>query len=132
MSADPMSGDTVGVDPIGLATAAATSIVGLLATDAWEKAKDVIGALWRRVHPDRAETVLAELAETRAEVVAARTSGDEQAERELTGEWQGRLRRLLAADPDVAAELTRLLDEVLRPALAQATTTVTMHATAYG
>lgn len=92
-----------------LAGTAGSTIVTLLATDAWEKTKTAVGGLWKRVHPDRAGAVEADLAEARTEVLAARDAGDTQTERDLTIEWQGRLRRLLTADPGVAAELRQVL-----------------------
>ncbi|MGH3688008.1 MAG: hypothetical protein ACRDSM_23780, partial [Pseudonocardiaceae bacterium] len=55
-----------------LTAMAATTVVQLLATTAWEQAKNAVGELWRRVHPDRAETVQAELEETRLELLTAR------------------------------------------------------------
>jgi hypothetical protein len=94
-------------------------VVQLLTTAAWERATSVVGGLWRRVHPERAETVQAELADSRAEVLAARQAGDEQVEQALIGEWQGRLRRLVAADPQLVDELRRVVAE-LRSALADA------------
>ena len=97
---------------VALAVAAGTQVVGLLATDAWEATKAAVGSVWRRVHPERAELVEAELVEARAEVMAARSAGDVQSEQALAGEWQGRLRRLFAADPEAATELLRVLDEL--------------------
>ena len=93
-----------------MASTAATTIVGLLASDGWEQAKKAVGSLWRRVHPERAEMVGAEmvgaeLLETREQVLAARQEGDEHAEQELVGEWHSRLRRLLVADPQLADDL---------------------------
>jgi hypothetical protein len=125
------------VDPdlTALTSTAAMTVVKLLATAAWEQATSAVGRLWRRVHPERAETVQAELEETRAEVLAARQVEDEQAEQALVGEWQGRLRRLVAADPHLADDLRRVVAE-LRSALADADapqgTTITMQATAFG
>lgn len=118
-----------------LTSTAATTVVKLLATAAWEQATSAVGRLWRRVHPERAETVQAELEETRAEVLAARRVEDEQAEQALVGEWQGRLRRLVAADPQLADDLRRVVAE-LRSALADTDapqgTMITMRATAFG
>ncbi|MDQ3152243.1 MAG: hypothetical protein M3R63_11150 [Actinomycetota bacterium] len=118
-----------------LALTAATTVVQLLATAAWEQAKSAVGRLWRKVHPERAETVQAELEESRAEVLAARQVGDEQVEQALIGEWHGRLRRLVAADPQLADELRRVVAE-LRSALADADlregATITMRATTFG
>ncbi|KUN90281.1 hypothetical protein AQJ66_00195 [Streptomyces bungoensis] len=98
---------------------AASTVVGAMATAGWESARRAMGELWRRVHPERADTVVAELEEARADVLAARERGDERAESELVGEWQTRLRRLLAADPELVPELRRIVDE-LRPVAEQA------------
>lgn len=97
---------------------AASTVVGAMATAGWESAQRAMGELWRRVHPERADTVVAELEEARADVLAARGRGDERTERELVVAWQTRLRRLLAADPEVVPELRRLVD-ALRPVAEQ-------------
>ena len=85
---------------------AATTLVRLLATDGWERAKTALGSLWRRAHPDQTAAMDADLAESRAAVLAARDSGDEQAERDIESEWRGRLRYLVAADPALTAGLS--------------------------
>jgi hypothetical protein len=125
----------VDVDLTALTSTAATTVVKLLATAAWEQATSAVGGLWRRVHPDRAKTVQAELEDSRTEVLAARQVGDDQVEQALVGEWQGRLRRLVAADPQLADHLRRVVAE-LRSALADAdpqqAATITMQATAFG
>ncbi|MFE3826342.1 hypothetical protein [Streptomyces sp. NPDC059092] len=95
-----------------LVNLAASTVVSGMATAGWESVRRAMGELWRRVHPERADTVLAELGEARTEVLVARRNGDERAERELVGEWQTRLRRLLAADPEMVPELRRLIDEL--------------------
>lgn len=108
-----------------LASTAAATVVTLLTTDAWERAKHEIGGLWHRFQPDRAAAVEADLAQSRTEALA----GGEPAARALAAEWESRLRRLLAADSAAAAELTRVI-ALLAAALPPAT--VTQHATASG
>ncbi|MFE6665103.1 hypothetical protein ACFVFH_16285 [Streptomyces sp. NPDC057697] len=98
-----------------LARTAGATLVGAMATDTWNYARDGFVALWRRVHPERAETLGAELEAGRADLLAARENGDELSETELRAEWQGRVRRLLVDRPDIAAALRELLDE-LNPA----------------
>ncbi|WP_432865581.1 hypothetical protein [Microbispora rosea] len=128
----------VGLDAelLALANTAGTTVVGLLATDAWDQAKSAVGSLWRRVRPEHAEVVEAELVEARNEVVSARAAGDDSVERELVTEWQLKLRRLLAAEPTIATELHRLLQDELAPALPQGgqvwSGSVTMSGTASG
>ena len=95
-----------------LAGTAGTTLVTLLTTEAWESARDRFVALWRRARPDRADSVAAEVEATRGDLLAARDAGDEEAAVELGAEWQGRVRRLLAARPDVAGELREILDEL--------------------
>ena len=77
----------------------------------------------------------ADLAESRAAVLAARDSGDEQAERDIESEWRGRLRYLVAADPALTAGLSELVQE-LRAALSAAEHAqgghIEMHARASG
>jgi hypothetical protein len=117
-----------------LTSTAATTVVQLLTTAAWEQAKSV-GGLWARVHPERAETVQAELEDSRTEVLAARHHGDEQVEQALVDEWQGRLRRLVASDPRLVDELRGVVAQ-LRSALVDAGppqgTTITVQATTFG
>ncbi|GAA2567808.1 MULTISPECIES: hypothetical protein [Streptomyces] len=93
-----------------LAGTAGTTVVTLMVTNAWESARDGVVALWRRFQPARAEGVGEELEAGREELLLARRAGDADAEAELTAEWQGRVRRLLLARPDVADELRALLD----------------------
>lgn len=107
---------------------AAGTLVSLLATDAWRKATEGLVRLWQRVHPERAATVAAELAEARAQLTAAgEGGGHEQTVEELTVEWRGRLGRLLAADPQVKDELSRLLEQILAPTLAEVAGTAGVH-----
>jgi hypothetical protein len=112
-------GATMEAELLGLAGTAATTIVALLTTDAWGTAKAAIRRLWQRVHPERLDTVLAELDETREELVAACAAGDDATRAAMVVEWQRRLVRLLAADPAAAPLLRDLLAEELAPALSR-------------
>jgi hypothetical protein len=102
------------VDPelAALASTAATTIVQTLATTAWEQAETAIGALWRRAHPGRAETVEAEITEAHEQLVTARDAGDDQAEDDLVAAWRFRLRGLLFTDPGLADDLRRLVEQL--------------------
>lgn len=91
---------------------AATTLVKLLTTDSWELAKSAVGPLWRRVHPDHDAVIEAELADSRAELLAARGAGDAQVERDVEIEWRGRLRSLVLMDPGIADELSRLVRDL--------------------
>ncbi|WP_260859541.1 hypothetical protein [Streptomyces cupreus] len=113
----------MGPEMADLARTAGSTMVALMATQTWESARDGVVALWRRFQPARAEAVSDELEATREDLLLARESGDTETEAELTAEWQARVRRLLLAQPEVAAELRRILDE-LEPHRPQQQTTV--------
>ncbi|MFH8577437.1 hypothetical protein [Streptomyces zaomyceticus] len=120
------------MDPeiVALASSAGTTIVTLMATDAWERVRNAITSFWRREHAERAEAVAAELDATREDLLASSQTGDQDVEAELQAEWQGRIRRLLATRPGVAEELRSLLDELAPDA--GAAPQMTQHATASG
>ncbi|MEI5035964.1 hypothetical protein RB201_35090 [Streptomyces sp. S1A(2023)] len=111
---------------VTLAQSASVTLVGLMATDAWEHTRDGFVTLWQRARPERADAVAAELDNTREDLAADATVEDE-----LAAEWQGRIRRLLIDRPQIAVELRRLLDE-LAPGGAVPSTTVSQRATAAG
>lgn len=119
---------------VALPRLAASAVVEGLAGSRWERTRTAVGELWRRTHPERARTTVDVLAETRDEVLRARRDGDREAEDELVGEWQGRLRRLLVANPGLVGELRAIVDEFgPDPAgRAERGTTVTQTATASG
>jgi len=102
-------------DLAALSETAATRLVEQLMSEGWALAQAAVGALWRRVHPERAAVVEAELAETRDAAVEARRCGDTNAQQDLVDEWQSRLRRLVATDPDLAADLRSLVADWSRP-----------------
>jgi hypothetical protein len=54
-----------------LASSAATTIVTLMATDAWDQVKAKVGALWRRFRPAQADAIEAELTRGHLEIVSA-------------------------------------------------------------
>jgi hypothetical protein len=113
-----------------LASTAAATVIATLTSAAWEQTTQGVAGLWRRVHPERADMIEAELVEAREIVLV----GDENAEHAVVGEWQSRLLRLLAADPQAAEELQRLVDR-LRPSLTDGDARIErleMHARASG
>jgi hypothetical protein len=105
------------MDPTTLAAAAASALIAAMTTDAWQQARSAIVGLWLRVYPNRAETIGEELTEVRQEAMAARQQGHAEAEEGLVADWQRRLRRLLDANPEIAADLQQVLDDVITPGL---------------
>ncbi|MFE2111511.1 hypothetical protein ACFXAF_37395 [Kitasatospora sp. NPDC059463] len=90
-----------------LVTTGATTVVGLMATEAWTQVRSRLAGLLGRGR-DTSE-VSAELEEIRVEVV--RADGDEELVGDQAAELRNRIRRLLRQDPQAAAELRDLLEE---------------------
>ena len=116
-----------------LARTAGTTMVTLMAGQAWESAREGLVSLWQRFQPDRAEAVCGELEATREDLLLAQRTGDADTESELTAEWQAKVRRLLIARPEVAEELRRILAELSpQPAEAQSVVDVRLRAEVSG
>jgi hypothetical protein len=111
-----------------LAVSGATTLVGLMASDAWAATKSRVAALLSRGRAADPEAVEGELAESRSELIAARDSGDESVAADIEATLRTQLRRLLKEEPAAAAALRELIAEA---APAQGTTT-TVHNTARG
>ncbi|MFF2353635.1 hypothetical protein ACFVVL_28100 [Kitasatospora sp. NPDC058115] len=90
-----------------LVTTGATTVVGLMATEAWTQVRSRLAGLLGRGR-DTAE-VSAELEEIRVEVV--RADGDEELVGDQAAELRNRIRRLLRQDPQAGGELRALLEE---------------------
>ncbi|MGY0070985.1 hypothetical protein ACWZEH_30265 [Streptomyces sp. QTS137] len=95
-----------------LAQSAGTTLVALMATDAWQHVRDGVTQLWRRTQPERAETVAAELEAGREDALAAAAADDQETLDELRLQWQAMVRRLLIARPAAIEELRALLDQL--------------------
>ncbi|MGW2919850.1 hypothetical protein ACWDBF_18605 [Streptomyces angustmyceticus] len=111
--------------------AAGTTLVTLMATDAWQHTRDGLTRLWQRLQPDRAHIVSDELDASREEVLRAHSAADQEMLSELRLQWQGYLRRLLLAQPAAVEELRRLFDEAGSEAAVHASR-ITQHGTASG
>jgi hypothetical protein len=125
-------GGDVNPEVNALAGTAAATLVTLLTTDGWQRAKEQFVSLWQRLLPERAAVIAAELDVSRDDLLAGHADGqpDPDLSAELAAEWQGRLRRLLTAHPEAAGHLREVLAELdpERPAAAP----VVQHATASG
>ncbi|QXE37415.1 hypothetical protein KQY30_27530 [Streptomyces sp. GMY02] len=106
---------------VALATAGATTIVQQMATDGWTRARDRVVAFFSARGATTPESVEADLETTRAELTTAQHDGDEETTQDLHAEWRTRLRRTLRADPEAAAELRALVDELTPPVPTQQT-----------
>ncbi|MER5356587.1 hypothetical protein ABT093_40500 [Kitasatospora sp. NPDC002551] len=95
-----------------LVTTGATTVVGLMATEAWTQLRSRLAGLLGRGRD--AEEVSAELEEIRVEVV--RADGDAGLVDDQAAELRNRIRRLLRQEPEAAGELRALLEEFTRGA----------------
>lgn len=86
-------------DGATLAYTAAATLVALLTTDAWTRAKAEVVAFWRRLRPSHADLIESDL--TRAHDEAS--AGGEAAAGTLTAEWESRLRRVVASNDETAS-----------------------------
>jgi hypothetical protein len=106
-----------------LASSGATTLVGLMASDAWTRVRDRMAAFFGRT--GGADAAAEELRLSQEELLAAHAASDEAAVVEdIEAMWRSRLRRVLRTDPAAADELRRLLGE-LGPAAG--TPTVVVH-----
>ncbi|MGV9424456.1 hypothetical protein ACWDO7_09250 [Streptomyces sp. NPDC003656] len=95
------------------AQTAGTTLVALMATDAFHRAKQAVIELWHRVRPAETAAVSDQLEATRAALMQARAQGDEEREGELAARWQERLALLFAADPRAIGTLQQAFVEVI-------------------
>lgn len=112
-----------------LALTGASTLVGLMASDAWNVTKDRVTAIYRRFRPESHDRIQEELEESRSDLLATDEDHRNEVVEALRQEWQGRLRRFLAANPQAVEAMQEVLDE-LRPLLPNKTEHITMYGTA--
>ncbi|MFI8949171.1 hypothetical protein ACIGO6_21965 [Streptomyces sp. NPDC053750] len=112
-----------------LASVAGTALVNVLASETWERGRDAVVGLWRRVQPGRTADVESDLAEDR-ELLRTATGRQQDGSRQgsegtisdtdvdplreaAVDAWRARFVRLLARHPELAPELRRMVDEEL-------------------
>ncbi|MFD6190669.1 hypothetical protein [Streptomyces sp. NPDC060275] len=96
---------------VALIGTGATTVVGLMVTDAWGQVKQRVVGLFGS--ETGADGVAGELEESRAVLVAADgTAAEDDLRSDVTASVRLRLRRLLEEDPGAAEELRRLVDEL--------------------
>ncbi|MFD0579543.1 ATP-binding protein [Dactylosporangium darangshiense] len=93
-----------------LATAGATTVVGAMATDAWNAAKNGIVGLFGRAGLREQQVVETQL-ERHARQVASAVDMD-ATRRRLAAAWEVELESLLASDPDIVEELRTLITSI--------------------
>ena len=94
-----------------LALAGAKTLVGLMASDGWERVKGAFVAILGKNSTNAGGNAEADLERSRGELLAADEIGDGEAQEELIVEWRGRLSRLLRAHPELAEDISTLVAE---------------------
>jgi len=127
---DAYEGVSVDAEIAALISSGATTLIGLMATDAWTRAKGAASSLFAKSSPQEREQIEVELDQTRAQLLEARESGDVELETELESEWRSRLRRAVSADSELIAELDDFVREYgsERPAADAGTVKITGNA----
>jgi hypothetical protein len=104
-------------DLAALVFKAATTVVGLLWTDARELAKSGLGDPRRRLRSGHMQAVQADIAKACARLPAACQAGDNHAEQDIVLERSGRPQHTVSSAPQAADALARLTQLDLLPAL---------------
>ncbi|MDH6630632.1 tetratricopeptide (TPR) repeat protein [Streptomyces sp. LBL] len=93
-----------------LAASGATTLVGLMVSESWERTKGALGRFFgRRAAGEDAEE---ELQASSAELGSAQAAGDVSTQANLQARWQQRLEEIFREDPGAAQELAGLLSEL--------------------
>ncbi|WP_328842852.1 NB-ARC domain-containing protein [Streptomyces sp. NBC_00258] len=93
-----------------LAASGATTLVGLMVSESWERAKSGLARFFGR--RTAGEAFEEELQAASDELDSARAAGDEGALAEVHARWRQRLETIFREDPGAAEELGRLLSEL--------------------
>ena len=94
-----------------LASTAGLTLVKLMTTDLWGRAKSAAAALFGRGSPDDESEAADQLERSRGELTAASRAGDDLTATELAEQWGRRVRWLLNSDPSAIVQLRALLAE---------------------
>lgn len=95
---------------IALINSGATTLLGLMVTDAWSRTKKVTASLLTRGQ-DNMANVESDLEDSRTRLQAAIEAGDSEVEAELTAEWRSRLRRAVENDDTVIESLREFVSQ---------------------
>lgn len=95
-----------------LVTSAATTLVGAVATDAWQAARAGFARLLGRGDQAAEASAARRLDELEGDVVAVDLEQRAQVRQQLVSDWRVRLRDLLQDHPELAEPLRELRDEV--------------------
>ncbi|MEW2293180.1 NB-ARC domain-containing protein [Streptomyces sp. NPDC006743] len=95
-----------------LAASGATTLVGLMVSESWERAKSGLAAFFGRRGARRSGTAENDLGAARAELERARAAGDTSAQAAVQARLRQHLEAVFRQDAGAAEELARLLSEL--------------------
>ncbi|MFB4194003.1 hypothetical protein [Streptomyces carpaticus] len=95
-----------------LVLAAGATVVGAMATDGWQAARDGVVRLFRRGGADEEEAAQVGGQLDRGAARVARADDAERARARLVPLWQDEFQDLLRRHPEAAEELRALIDEI--------------------
>ncbi|WP_143658415.1 hypothetical protein [Embleya scabrispora] len=100
------------MDPelVALASAGGTALAGVMATDSWNAARQMVARLFSRQGQDREAAIESQLDGNQALVLGA--EDPDRARADLAPLWETELSALLAAHPEAEADLRRLVDQL--------------------
>jgi hypothetical protein len=111
-----------------LASAAASTLVALMASDAWPQVRNSVAEFWLRYQPPySADRSAADLDGANATVARARQVNDRRVENAVAAEWEGRILALLILEPAAAGDLAAVIGR-LQPQGAQPPGSTGFHA----
>ncbi|MFB9530604.1 hypothetical protein [Nonomuraea roseola] len=114
-----------------LAMAGAATVVGAMATDAWQSARSAAGRLFGQGDEGRREIAETRLDRAAAEVKVADPAHRDEVRERIAASWQIRLADLIEEQPQAEAQLRRMIED-LRRQLPPAQQTWVQHITASG
>jgi hypothetical protein len=99
------------MDPelMSLASTAGATLVALMTTDAWKRAKGAVIDVWRRHRPGAVTNLEADLDEVRAEVLATKNHPAEDA---AVASWENRIAMHMLKLSQTPASLSSLVGEL--------------------
>lgn len=95
-----------------LGAAGGTAVVGAMATDAWQAARDHVARLFDRSDASRLEAIEAVLDGDADILIGADEADRESVRQELAAVWRRRMVRLLDQHPDAAPDLEELITAI--------------------
>ncbi|MFY1597119.1 hypothetical protein [Micromonospora sp. WMMD737] len=115
---------------VGLATAGGTALIGAVAEDTWQLAKNGFGRLFGRGDQAQMATTEERLERTRVAIESAGSDAERvKAEQHIA--WRARLEDFLAENPGAAEELQSLIGQINAGGSSRSTGYVTQNAAAF-